>query len=330
MWPRNELSSLAEVSLFWEEKFYFLRTTDFKLLGRIKVTKRLRLFKVCNFCYGWPFCLLAPGANKPSYVTACRVMSPCDHCLTDCNKGYATTSFFCFSESWFSNVFRVQDWGLKNLQTHFIRMYLQITYNCTALLNIILLFVTTFTITRSLTYSSYLKCNALTNSLSSMLTASPPHHPLWSRQTNSTGCRSRWSCFLRRRSAAAWLLGSWVRIPLRACLFFCCFFFVCCVGRVLCDGADFLVQRIPTVCVFDWVWSRNLKDVVAKSRLGLLHHRRRRQEQKDWMNLGMRLHKLTSVQFSPTSGYFIPRKTGLPPAGSRTVLFAEHSQIAYL
>jgi hypothetical protein len=39
---------------------------------------------------------------------------------------------------------------------------------------------------------------------------------------------------LRRRSSAARLLRSWVRIPQRACIFFCC---ECCVlsGRDPCD-----------------------------------------------------------------------------------------------
>jgi hypothetical protein len=47
-------------------------------------------------------------------------------------------------------------------------------------------------------------------------------------------CRSQWSCALRRRSSAARLLRSWVRIPPRAWMFVCC---ECCVllGRGLCD-----------------------------------------------------------------------------------------------
>ena len=46
--------------------------------------------------------------------------------------------------------------------------------------------------------------------------------------------RSQWPRGLRRRSAAARLLRSWVRIPLRAWMFVCC---ECCVfsGRGLCD-----------------------------------------------------------------------------------------------
>jgi hypothetical protein len=47
-------------------------------------------------------------------------------------------------------------------------------------------------------------------------------------------CRSQWTRSLRRRSAAAWLLRSWVRIPPEAWIFVCC---ECCVlsGRGLCD-----------------------------------------------------------------------------------------------
>jgi len=47
-------------------------------------------------------------------------------------------------------------------------------------------------------------------------------------------CRSQSQRGLRRRSAAARLLRSWVRIPPGACIFVCC---ECCVlsGRGLCD-----------------------------------------------------------------------------------------------
>ena len=46
--------------------------------------------------------------------------------------------------------------------------------------------------------------------------------------------RSQWPCGLRRRSAAARLLRSWVRIPPGAWMFVCC---ECCVlsGKGLCD-----------------------------------------------------------------------------------------------
>jgi hypothetical protein len=32
---------------------------------------------------------------------------------------------------------------------------------------------------------------------------------------------------------------------------------------------------------------------------------------KNWMNVGMRLKNLITVQLSPTSGHFVPRKVGL-------------------
>ena len=50
----------------------------------------------------------------------------------------------------------------------------------------------------------------------------------------SVNCRSQWPRGLRRRSAAARLLRSWVRIPPEAWMFVCC---DCCVlsGRCLCD-----------------------------------------------------------------------------------------------
>ena len=52
--------------------------------------------------------------------------------------------------------------------------------------------------------------------------------------TNTAECRSQWPRGLRRRSAAARLLRSWVRIPPEAWMFVCC---ECCVlsGRGLCD-----------------------------------------------------------------------------------------------
>jgi len=48
-------------------------------------------------------------------------------------------------------------------------------------------------------------------------------------------CRSQWLHGLRRRSSAARLLRSWVRVPTGAWMFVCC---ECCVlsGRGLCDG----------------------------------------------------------------------------------------------
>ena len=56
---------------------------------------------------------------------------------------------------------------------------------------------------------------------------------LW--YTKGMKSRSQWPRGLRRRSTAARLLRSWVRIPPRAWMFVCC---ECCVltGRGLCDG----------------------------------------------------------------------------------------------
>jgi hypothetical protein len=53
--------------------------------------------------------------------------------------------------------------------------------------------------------------------------------------TNSSFSRSQWPCGLRRGSAAARLLGLWVRIPPGAWMSVCC---ECCVlsGRGLCVG----------------------------------------------------------------------------------------------
>ena len=54
-------------------------------------------------------------------------------------------------------------------------------------------------------------------------------HSVW-----VVACRSQWPRGLRLRSAAAGLLGPWVRIPPGAWMFVCC---ECCVlsGRGLCD-----------------------------------------------------------------------------------------------
>jgi hypothetical protein len=62
---------------------------------------------------------------------------------------------------------------------------------------------------------------------------------------------------LRRRSTAARLLRSWVRIPPRAVMFVCC---ECCVlsGRGLCDGLIIRSEesyRLWRVAVFDQVTS---------------------------------------------------------------------------
>jgi hypothetical protein len=73
-------------------------------------------------------------------------------------------------------------------------------------------------------------------------------------------CRSQWPRGLRRRSAAARLLGLWVRNPLGAWMFVCC---ECCVlsGRGLCAE---LITRLEesyqlwcvVVCDLETSWMR--------------------------------------------------------------------------
>jgi hypothetical protein len=53
-------------------------------------------------------------------------------------------------------------------------------------------------------------------------------HEKQMRSMKIVGYESRWLCGLRHRYAAAWLLGLWVRITLRAWMFVFC---VCCVLR---------------------------------------------------------------------------------------------------
>jgi hypothetical protein len=53
-------------------------------------------------------------------------------------------------------------------------------------------------------------------------------HLPWIDHPNNYSCRSRWPRGLRRRSAAAWLPGSRVRIPLRSWMFVSCVYMLCC------------------------------------------------------------------------------------------------------
>ena len=72
-------------------------------------------------------------------------------------------------------------------------------------------------------------------------------------------------CGLRRRSASATMLGSRVRIPLRA------WTYVTCVGQVVASATRCSpIQRSHIGCVPNCVWSGNLKDEEAWDRLGLL------------------------------------------------------------
>ena len=68
----------------------------------------------------------------------------------------------------------------------------------------------------------------------------------------STWCWSQWPRGLRRRSTAARLLRSWVRIPRGAWMFVCC---ERCQVEVSATSWS-LVQRSPTDCGASFVWSR--------------------------------------------------------------------------
>lgn len=85
--------------------------------------------------------------------------------------------------------------------------------------------------------------------------------------------RSRWLCGLRRRSEAAWLLGSWVRIPLRAGMFVSC---VCCVDRGLCDelvtrDLETATMRRPGLELGFWATERKNSPTLSLSGTNLLY-----------------------------------------------------------
>jgi hypothetical protein len=93
--------------------------------------------------------------------------------------------------------------------------------------------------------------------------------------SNVWNCRSHCSRGVRRRSAAARLLRSWVWIPLGAWMFVCC---ECCVlsGRGLCDELITCPEesyRLWCVVVCDL---ENLKNEEAMNRVGSQRHRKKR------------------------------------------------------
>ena len=59
--------------------------------------------------------------------------------------------------------------------------------------------------------------------------------------------RSRWLSHVRRTSAAARLLGLWVKVPLRAWMSVSCV--VCCAGRALCDEPITRSEESYHVCM---------------------------------------------------------------------------------
>ena len=93
-----------------------------------------------------------------------------------------------------------------------------------------------------------------------MLTELSRLHTVMSRPNIDT-CPSRWPGGLRCSSEAAWLLGSRVRISLKAWMFVPCDRCVCVVSG-LCDE---LIARSEKSYHIWWasVWSRNLKNKAA-------------------------------------------------------------------
>jgi hypothetical protein len=78
------------------------------------------------------------------------------------------------------------------------------------------------------------------------------------RQAKYYNCWSRLPPGLRRRSADSWLLGSRVRIRLRAWMFVLCLYVVLsCVGRGLMQWADHSSRGVLP-CVSNSLWLRNL------------------------------------------------------------------------
>jgi hypothetical protein len=79
-------------------------------------------------------------------------------------------------------------------------------------------------------------------------------------------CRLLYPWGLKITSAAARLLGSWVRIPLSAWMFVSCVCF-CCVGSSVCDRLVTCSAKVYSVCVracvCNCVWQRNLKSEAA-------------------------------------------------------------------
>jgi len=92
-------------------------------------------------------------------------------------------------------------------------------------------------------------------------------------------CRSQWPRGLRRRSAVARLLRSWVRILPGAWIFVCC---ECCVltGRGLCDELITRPEesyRLWCVVVCDL---ENLKNEEATTRVGSQRHSQKKKKKK--------------------------------------------------
>ena len=100
------------------------------------------------------------------------------------------------------------------------------------------------------------------------------HYFLWIYFNNRPLRRSQWPRGLRRRSAAASLLRSWVRIPPGSWIFVCC---ECCVlsGRGLCDELITRPEESYRLCCVVVCDLENLKNEEAMTRDGSQWHRKK-------------------------------------------------------
>jgi hypothetical protein len=97
--------------------------------------------------------------------------------------------------------------------------------------------------------------------------------------------RSRWPCGLRRRSAAAWLLGSRLRSSLRAWMFFSCVCCMLCRLRPL-GWADRSFRGVlPNVCISNGVWSETSKIRRPRPELGCCVTEKKITFMRSWVNV---------------------------------------------
>ena len=99
----------------------------------------------------------------------------------------------------------------------------------------------------------------------------------WSNKlsVNSSICRSQWTRGLWRRYATARLLRSWVRIPPGGHGYLSVVSVVCCQVEVSATSWSLVQGVLPTV-VRRCVWSRNLKNEEAMTRVGSQRHSKKR------------------------------------------------------
>jgi len=130
---------------------------------------------------------------------------------------------------------------------------------------------------------------------------------------------SQWTRGLRRRSAAARLLRSWVRIPPGAWMFVGC---ECCVlsGRGLCD--ELITRPGESYRLARRMWSRSLKNGEAMTRVGSQRHRKKNML---WGNC--LIPEMTSIHVNNTT-----KKTPCHPQSMHSLgmLIAENAPLPQL